>query len=310
MRDENLSRATLTLLLYTSVVVLLYADQNLLAPNLSAAAAEFGFNDKEKDKYLGGDLSLAYFGFGAPASVIVGWLTDFVNRKNLFVLIVVLGELGSFSTAFCDTFQKLFWMRAVTGIAMGGGIPLIYSIMGDLFPSSSRTYAAGAVGLAMGVGQGLGQLVGSIFGHGTPLEWRLPFVVVSIPCLMLSAMVLALTRDPLRGRFEQGLQPHIAGGGEYQEAMGSNALWMLMQTPTVLLVMVQGLPGCVPWGVISVYLNDYLHTQRGYSVGQATLVIILFGVANAGGQVFGSQLGQWLYNKRSAYQPILMGVGT
>lgn len=35
---------TFTLTLMTLVVVLLFADQNLLAPNLSAVAEEFGFD--------------------------------------------------------------------------------------------------------------------------------------------------------------------------------------------------------------------------------------------------------------------------
>lgn len=39
-----------TLSLYAITSVLLFADQNLLAPNLSQAATEFGFNDDEKDK--------------------------------------------------------------------------------------------------------------------------------------------------------------------------------------------------------------------------------------------------------------------
>lgn len=36
-----------TLALLTLVVVLLFADQNLLAPNLSAIAEEFGFDGEE-----------------------------------------------------------------------------------------------------------------------------------------------------------------------------------------------------------------------------------------------------------------------
>ncbi|CAM9960087.1 unnamed protein product [Ectocarpus sp. 4 AP-2014] len=42
---EMLRRSSMfTLALLTLVVVLLFADQNLLAPNLSAIAEEFGFN--------------------------------------------------------------------------------------------------------------------------------------------------------------------------------------------------------------------------------------------------------------------------
>ena len=57
-----------TLFLYSITTVLLFADQNLLAPNLSAAAEEFGFENDERDKRLGGDIALAFFLLGAPAS--------------------------------------------------------------------------------------------------------------------------------------------------------------------------------------------------------------------------------------------------
>lgn len=46
--------------IFTLSVSLLSADQNLLAPALSPIAAEFGFNDLEKDK-CGRPLSLPSF---------------------------------------------------------------------------------------------------------------------------------------------------------------------------------------------------------------------------------------------------------
>ncbi len=85
-----------TLLLYAITSVLLFADQNLLAPNLTAAAEEFGFDDNERDKKLGGDIALAFFILGAPASFIVGCLADSDNYKRsfLFGLIVLIGEVS------------------------------------------------------------------------------------------------------------------------------------------------------------------------------------------------------------------------
>lgn len=52
----------------------------------------------------------------------------------------------------------MFWTRAVTGVAIGGGVPLVFSIMGDLVESSRRTEASGAIGIAIGIGQGMGQV--------------------------------------------------------------------------------------------------------------------------------------------------------
>jgi hypothetical protein len=37
--------------IFTLTASLLYADQNLMAPNLSLIAEEFGFNEEEKTKY-------------------------------------------------------------------------------------------------------------------------------------------------------------------------------------------------------------------------------------------------------------------
>jgi hypothetical protein len=40
----------------------------------------------------------------------------------------------------------------------------------------------------------------------------------------------------------------------------------LLSSPTVVLALLQGAPGCVPWGVINTYLNDYLAQNRGMTV--------------------------------------------
>eukprot|EP00904_Undaria_pinnatifida_P005243 jgi/Undpi1/1849/HiC_scaffold_12.g05236.m1 len=299
-----------TLVLFTVVVVLLFSDQCLMSPNLSAIAAEFGFSDAEKDRKLGGDIAIAFFGFGAPASLFVGWLADFVDRRKLFVAIVLMGEMGALSTVFATTYSQLYWTRALTGIAIGGGVPLVFSIMGDLVGSSRRTEASGAISIAIGAGQGMGQLVAGFAGHGTSLGWRLPFLLVSLPCLLLTALVLVATRDPPRGRLEKGLQGHFEAGGEYTERPSFRGLRLLAGSPTVVMALIQGVPGCIPWSVMSVYMTDFLHKQRGMTVERATVVAVVFGVGTTVGQLGGAKVGQSLYNRRAALQPLFMGVTT
>lgn len=50
-------------------------------------------------------------------------------------------------------------------------------------------------------------------------------------------------------RLEAGLQEHFRAGGEYKERPSLKGLRMLAYTPTVVLVLLQGLPGCIPWSV-------------------------------------------------------------
>jgi len=56
-------------------------------------------------------------------------------------------------------------------------MPLVYSILGDLVTSSSRTVAAGLVGISIGVGQGMGQVRRGALPWGAFFISRLPSVV-------------------------------------------------------------------------------------------------------------------------------------
>ena len=75
-------------------VFFLFADQNLLAPNLQAAADDFGMDDEEKDRYLGGYIALGFFIIGGLASCIIGYWTDTCKRTTLFGYVVFFGEVS------------------------------------------------------------------------------------------------------------------------------------------------------------------------------------------------------------------------
>lgn len=79
--------------MFCLVATLLSADQNLLAPNLTAVARDFNFTDAERDKYLGGVISAAFFLLGAPAALVIGYLSDTMNRAKLLFWVVLLGIL-------------------------------------------------------------------------------------------------------------------------------------------------------------------------------------------------------------------------
>ena len=45
------------------------------------------------------------------------------------------------------------------------------------------------------------QVIAGFTGRATSLGWRFPFLLVSAPCVVLSAVLYVATRDPPRGRF-------------------------------------------------------------------------------------------------------------
>ncbi len=121
-----------TTFMLSLTVFFLYADQNLLAPNLSAVAEDFGFSDHERDEKLGGYIAIGFFIIGGPVALLVGYFADSFNRARLFALVVIFGETACFATFWVITYDQLFFCRVLTGVSIGGATPIIFSMLGEL----------------------------------------------------------------------------------------------------------------------------------------------------------------------------------
>ena len=304
----------------------LFADQNCLSPNLSEVAREFKFSAQEKDTKLGGEIALGFFLLGGICSVLVGALADSVNRCKLFMYIVVLGEISCIGTYMVTSYEQLLFCRILTGISIGGCAPIVYSILGDCFPVTSRVYVTTIMGISMSAGISSGQLVAGLLG---PIYgWRSPFIVIAIPAMICAILVFATATEPRRGGTKELLREiEIAESGGSDQSMmlstndmDSNSSHVeifqlakiidLLRTPTVALCYLQGIPGCVPWSIITVFMSDYLSADRGLSISQATYVFTLFGLGGLCGQISGGWIGQALYNRDKRLQCLFMGICT
>lgn len=285
---------------------LLFADQNLMGPNLTQIATEFGLSAVERDQKLGGHVSLGFWIVGGLMSLSVGYLTDRVNRRNLFVFNLLLGEIPCLLTGFARNYEELLLLRTLTGIGIGGAIPLLYSLIGDLFEAGQRARATAIIGFAMGAGIAVGQLLAGFVGpeHG----WRLPFILVATPNFVLAFVFLFTVDEPVRGSREAALQGVVAEHG------GGRVSWedykQVFRVPTRALVFLQGIPGTVPWGVFFTFLVDYYAQDKGYSVPTATLLVTGIGGAAILGGLLGGLIGNRLYNKNPAWLPLWCGATT
>ncbi|KAL7534069.1 hypothetical protein ACHAXR_005618 [Thalassiosira sp. AJA248-18] len=380
--------------LYLLTTSLLFADQNLMAPNLSAIADEFQFDDIERDKKLGKYIAIAFFMVGVPASFIVGCLADVMEKRSLlFLCVILVGEGACLSTFFVTTYRQLFWCRALTGCSVGGALPLIYSVLGDYYEPRERGWVSGAISMGCGIGISIGQGAAGILGPR--FGWRMPFLIVSMPAMITAVIVWMCIPEVERGAGERrslniealhridevledeereiemapsmdndGLSEHsnndansckmrkttnsrtmlVTGDSpkqglyiqlENQDSSGSSSsgtptntrcrffprlanyyqesihphtqtLKTLLQCPSVLLAVFQGAPGCVPWGIINTYLNDYLSSDRGLSVENATLVILVFGLGNFIGTSVGGVGSSYLYTHFDPRYPAVL----
>ena len=199
-----------TVIMMCLTVLFVFADQNVMAPNLTQIAREFKMSNDERDTKLGGYISAAFFLIGAPVALIVGYFTDKFNRPIVFAIVVLLGEIPCFCSGFASNYTELFITRALTGIAIGGAVPLVYSLLGDLFNTEQRSLAAAAIGICMGGGILLGQIIGGLVGP--PAGWRVPFFIVAAPAIVFAVIVLFTVKDPPRGQQEEAAARSLVAG--------------------------------------------------------------------------------------------------
>lgn len=58
----------------------------------------------------------------------------------------------------------------------------------------------------------------------------------------------------------------------YQETLDWRKVWIIISTPSNVCVILQGLPGSLPWGVLLTFLNDFLAREQQLSIAIATVV--------------------------------------
>jgi MFS family permease len=214
----------------------------------------------------------------------------------LFAATVLVGELGCLGSAFVTSYPQLYVCRVLTGISVGGALPVIYSVLGDLYPANKRSAISAVVTTGTGIGAGIGQVIA-----GSMTSWRLPFIIVAVPGLICSVLLLGI-EDPERGaneaavierrqrahsQTEEVASSHtdddctlesIAEDAEAEDQGGELELEIdhtvqveaedrsvsckgtieLMKIPTVVLVILQAAPGALPFGFVATFLNDFL----------------------------------------------------
>ena len=286
-----------------------WSPNNVMAPNLTQMAESFGMTETERDLYLGSYCALAVGVFSLPISALLGFMADFYSRKYLFVACVLGGSLASAATGYSQTFSSLFLARLVNGGCMSASVPVAFSLLGDLFSTEERNAASSGLTAMMG----LGIIVGQVYSGevGPTLGWPHPFYVSSLLALSAAIMVGLWVQEPARGAKEKVLQDMLQSGGKYERQLSWEGFWHAMRhNRSNSILLWQGFFTSLPWGIVFVFLNDFLSQEKGFSVPDATFMVMLFGMGCAVGGIVGGYIGQVCMKYNRSYLPLFMATST
>jgi MFS family permease len=284
-----------------------YSVHNLIAPNMTAIATMWNYSAVQRDEYLGGELTLIFYAPGVLFAILFGYLSGVYPRKTLFVVLIVTTALPTFVTTWINSFTQLAMARALTGMGIGGVLPVVYSLVGDWFPAQQRSAATAYVTAACGAGILVGQIVAASLGR---FDWRWPFLFFSIPMLICAGIYHYTTEEPKRGMNEEGLSAYRDSGYEYVPELSLESVSSVTSSKTNLLILLQAFPGNIPWGILLVYLHDFLIEDIKFHSDEALVIITILAGAGFIGIILGGFLGQFAYRKGTKYLALLCSTMT
>lgn len=133
------------------------------------------------------------YGFMSPIS---GMIADRLNRKWLIVGSLFVWSAITFAMGFAQTFDQLYWLRALMGISEALYIPAGLSLIADYHSSKTRSLAVGIHMTGLYMGQALGGFGATIAAE---FSWQNAFISFGLIGVVYSVVLILFLREKKAG---------------------------------------------------------------------------------------------------------------
>jgi len=207
--------------------------------------------------------------FGAP---ILTSLTSAMSRKSLLLWIMIIFILGNTIAASASSIGILLAARVISAFSHGVFMSIGSTIAADIVPENRRASAISIMfsGLTVATVTGVpfGTFIGQQFG------WRFAFILIVIVGIIAfianSILVPSDLKKPARTTFRSQLN--------------------LVRNGRILMVFIITALGYGGTFVVFTYLSPLLHDITGFKTSTVAIILLVYGVAIAIGNIIGGKL--------------------
>ncbi len=277
---------SLRLVLWMLLIVYIFnfLDRQIVNILAEPIKRDLNLSDTQLGLMTGLAFALFYTVLGIP-------IARFADRPttNRVGLISVALLVWSGMTAICgvaQNFVQLLLARIGVGVGEAGCTPAAHSLIADLTTPETRPAAISFYSLGIPIGGLLGLVLGGQLADA--FGWRMAFVVVGLPGVLLAGVVWLLLRDPRMSAAAKDLRNQsakvepVSAKVALREIFGSRAFVLLMVAGSFSAFLSYGK---TTWTVI------FFQRSHGLTPGETGLWLGLMG-GIAG--VIGTWLGGWL----------------
>src|SRR2546427_10553859 len=131
----------------------------------------------------------AYLLTSTSTVAIYGKLADLFGRKPLFLFGTAVFLIGSAASGAAQSMEQLIIFRAIQGLGAGAVLPIVLTIIGDIFSLEERAKVQGLFSGVWGLSSIIGPALGGIIVDH--FAWRWVFYI-NIPFGLASSLLLAI----------------------------------------------------------------------------------------------------------------------
>jgi AAHS family 4-hydroxybenzoate transporter-like MFS transporter len=120
---------------------------------------------------------------------------DHVGRRKILLVSLVLITIGMLFVSICNSYNQLLWLRFLTGLGIGGILPVLAATASEFSSAKFRDFNVGLVQAGWPVGA---ILTGFVCAYTIPLYgWRTIFLLAGIVSFVLLVLVYFFMSDSL-----------------------------------------------------------------------------------------------------------------
>lgn len=184
-----------------------YADRQAIFSVFPLLKTEMNLSDVQL-----GIVAACFMWVYALIGPIGGWLGDRFSRKSLILGGLTFWSLVTAATALAHSYPILIVCRALGGLGEAFYFPAAMSMLSDYHGPATRSRAMAIHQSSVYAGSIAGGTLSGFIAeaHG----WRASFVLLGLLGVVLSLILLALLREPVRGQSSgSGTAPALSPGG-------------------------------------------------------------------------------------------------
>ncbi len=274
-----------------------FIDRMILSLLIGPIRAALDITDFQVSLLLGFAFAIFYTLVGLP----LGWLADRSNRRNIMLTGVTVWSAMTACCGLANSYATLFLARVGVGAGEATLSPSAFSMLSDYFPRERLARAIAVYSIGVPLGSGIALILGSfivkLVMSSPPIEvplvgaldaWRMIFLWVALPGLLIAALMMTIREPARRGRKPQvALAPRrtlVSFISAHRWALSAHMMGMSL----IALVMY----GSMAWAP-TFFVRTY-----GIPIEEAGLYFgVVTAICGAGGLLAGGWLADTMFRK-------------